>query len=76
MNTEVLEIISDVIQVPVAQLTPEMSVGDVPTWNSMAQMTLIAALEERLGLEFPVEDLFELISVQGILDEVAKMKGV
>ncbi len=75
MDTEVLELIAEILSVPVEELTPELSIGDISSWSSMAQMGIIATLEKRLGIDIPLEDLFEMTSVQGILDEVKKLKG-
>ena len=75
MKDQVLEIISEVLAVPVEKLSEELSIGDIPQWNSMAQMGMIATLEERLEIEFPIEDLFELTNIGSIIAEVEKVKN-
>lgn len=76
MNEEVVAIIAEVLGVTPEQLHPEMSIGDIPAWSSMAQMRLISTLEQRLEIEFPIEDLFDLTNVQTLIDEVNKIKNV
>ena len=71
----VKEIISETIGVPVEQITEELSIGDVPQWSSMANMTIIGTIESEFGVEIPVEDLFELTNVASIEDEVEKLKN-
>lgn len=75
MPTEVETIIADVLRVPPETLTPELSVGEIQEWSSIAQLAIVAALEERLGVEIPLEDLFELTSVGALVAEVEKLKG-
>lgn len=66
-------IISETINVSPDIVTETLSIGDIEQWDSMGNMAIIAALEEKLGIEFPIEDLFELNSVQSIVDEIKKM---
>lgn len=75
MKNEVIEIIAEVLGVVPEQVTPELAIGDIPAWNSMAQMRLISTLEQRLEVEFPIEDLFDLTNVQALIDEVNKVKN-
>ncbi len=75
MRSEVVKIISEVLSVPAEQLTDELSIGDIPQWGSMAQMGLIATLEQRLGIEFPIDDLFDLTDIASIVAEVEKVKN-
>lgn len=75
MKNEVIEIIAEVLGVVPEQVTPELAIGDIPAWNSMAQMRLISTLEQRLEVEFPIEDLFDLTNVRALIDEVSKVKN-
>lgn len=75
MREMVYEIVAEVLNVPVERLSDELSIGDIPQWNSMAQMSLTATLEERLEIEFPIEDLFDLTNVGAIVAEVEKVKS-
>lgn len=75
MKNEVIEIIAEVLGIVPEKVIPELSIGDIPEWSSMAQMRLISTLEERLEMEFPIEDLFDLTNVQALIDEVEKVKN-
>lgn len=74
MTGMVETIIAEVLGIPPGQVVPSLSIGDIPEWGSMAQMGIIAALEQRLGIEIPIEDLFDLTNVQALIDEVEKLK--
>lgn len=75
MKQQVVDIVAETLGVVPETITPELSIGDIPQWSSMAQMRIISTLEERLEIEFPIEDLFDLTNVQSIIDEVEKVKN-
>lgn len=54
-------------------ITDELSSGDIPEWDSVGNLAIISTLEQDLGVEFPLEDLFDLTSVRSIVDEVNKL---
>lgn len=70
---KVRSIIAETINVPPEIVTDTLTIGDIEQWDSMGNMAIIAALEEKLGVEFPLEDLFELNSVQSIVAEIEKV---
>lgn len=74
MKDSVIEIISEVLRMEREKVVPELSIGDIPEWSSMAQMEVISTLESRLGIEIPIEDLFDLTNVQALIDEVEKLR--
>ena len=74
MDEQVKQIIANVLNVDLNVITAELSSGDIPEWDSVGHMSLIAEIEE-LGIEFPLEDLFDLNSVRALIDEVNKIKN-
>ena len=70
----VIKIIAERLNLPKEAVAPEMSVGDVPAWGSMAQMEIITAVQNQFGVEIPIEDLFDMTSVEDIVNEVVKLK--
>lgn len=66
-------IISQTLNIPVDVVTEELSIGQIDEWDSMGNMAIIAALEENFGIEFPIEDLFDLNSVKSIMEEIEKL---
>lgn len=75
MKNKIVEIIAGVLKVAPEQITPELSVGDIPEWSSMAQMSIITALQSEFDVEIPMEDLFDLTSVGSLIDEIVKLKS-
>lgn len=73
MTDKIKSIIASTLNIPLAEVTDDLSVGDIPQWDSMGNMAIIAAIEELFGIEIPLEDLFDLNSVESIKSEISKL---
>lgn len=76
MESRVKEIIARVLNVAPGLITDELSSGDIPEWDSVGNLAIISTIEQELDIEFPLEDLFDLTSVEAIIDEVNKLSNV
>ena len=76
IESRVKEIIARVLNVDLSEVTDELSSGDIPEWDSVGNLAIISTIEQELGVEFPLEDLFDLTSVQSIIDEVTQLSDV
>lgn len=70
---KVKEIIASTLGVDPEVVTETLAMEDIEQWDSMGNMAIIAALEENLNIEFPIDDLFELNSVPNIVAEIDKL---
>lgn len=59
---------------PTSTLTEDSSSKDIPTWDSLASMRLMVALEESFGITFVAEEIAMLTSVQATR-EILRDKG-
>lgn len=75
MKSQIREIIARVLNVDLAVVTDQLSSGDIPEWDSVGNLAIISTIEQELDVEFPLEDLFDLTSVQSIVDEVIRLKN-
>ena len=75
MESRVKEIIARVLNVDLSKITDTLSSGDIPEWDSVGNLAIISTIEQELDVEFPLEDLFDLTSVQSIVDEVIMLKN-
>ena len=76
IESRVKDIISRVLNVPLDSVTNELSSGDIPEWDSVGNLAIISTIEQEMEVEFPLEDLFDLTSVQTIIDEVIQLTNV
>lgn len=71
---EICRVIARTLNVSPETVTYDSGTGSFPAWDSMGQMAVIAALEEAFDVEFPIEDLFDLVSVEAFDAEISKLK--
>ena len=76
MTTEdtIKKIIAEALEVDVEKITDDLTINGIPEWNSIGNLAIINALEDKLDISFPIDDLFELTSVEGIVEEIAKLE--
>ncbi|MCH5284836.1 MAG: AMP-binding protein [Akkermansiaceae bacterium] len=61
---------AEIIGVPPEQLTDEISVGDIPQWDSLTQMILINSLESEFKLPYNPDNMLKLNTVSKIMSYV------
>ena len=72
MEERVRAIMADILMVSVGEIGDDASMGTMAKWDSLAQIDLIAALEEEFGVTFDVEE-FELMT--SYRDVIATLSG-
>lgn len=55
------------LSLPLSAITMETSAENNDTWDSLAQVNLMLAVEQAFAIEFEVEDFMSLTSVQSIV---------
>lgn len=53
-------LLGELLGQPMPPLTPAFSLADLPGWDSVAHVSLLLALEKRLGLRFPAARMFTI----------------
>lgn len=74
IKERVLATIATALGIDKSSLTDDTSIGDLPEWDSVGNLAIFAAIEQELQIEIPIEDLFELTSIESIIDEVNKLQ--
>lgn len=73
MEFQVKEIIARMLNIPVDAVRDDLASGDIPEWDSVGNLAILSTLEQVLGIEFPLEDLFDLTDVKSIVNEINKL---
>ena len=71
---KVADILKDVLDVPELPVTEDMTMEDVEDWDSVAQMTIMSALESEFKIELSLDKIVAMTSVRSIVDAVMNMK--
>ena len=74
-SEKVKDIITQTLQIERNVVKDELSINDIPEWDSVGNLNIIQSIEEELEVEIPIENLFELTSVKLLVEEVNKLKN-
>ena len=71
MRDKIIEIISDVIKMEVDKIEADpMGIGLklTPGWDSLAQLSIMTAIEDDFDIEMSIEEMEELDTAQKLID--------
>ena len=60
-------LIGDLFNCDPSRLSDEAGPGQVPGWDSLGHVTLIAAVQKEFGKEVPIEDAIEIESIADLV---------
>ena len=72
---EIMEIVAGCLEIPVEQLAKDTDMADIPEWDSMRNVMILSQLEDHFDVMIPEEDIFDLVSVNAIIEEINKIKS-
>ncbi|MBL9121941.1 MAG: acyl carrier protein [Phycisphaerae bacterium] len=75
LSNEIRRIASDVLGVPAGQLTDASSPESVESWDSVAHLSLVLALEQAGNVQFDPEDIEKMRSIGAIEAMVRGKRG-
>ena len=62
------KLIADILKIPLEDVVNDLSIGDIPEWDSMAHMQIFALLESDLEIKLNVDQIIEIEDVEDIID--------
>jgi acyl carrier protein len=66
------KIIATALQIPASRISPDLKMGDVEEWDSVAHLGLVVEIESSYGISFTAEEIMELTSVKSLRDRLAR----
>lgn len=76
IKLEVYSVVSDVFRIPVEEIRENMTPSDIEGWDSLEQLNLVMAIENKFGISFGTEDMFNIVTIKSIIDIVSKKVSV
>lgn len=67
MNEEIIKLIARILEVDVDDIELDTAIGDMPEWDSLHHLQIIAELESIYGIKFDKKDLAELEDVSDLI---------
>ena len=75
MNNKLKSLIADLFKCDVSDLTDDTGPGDIPGWDSLGHVTLMAEIQKQLGTHVPVEDAIEVESIADLASILEQLQG-
>jgi acyl carrier protein len=75
MLDKIRQIVADVTQNDISDITSESSSQNLDRWDSVAQINIIVAVEEEFGVAFGAEEMYALNTVQKIADALSAVSA-
>jgi acyl carrier protein len=66
-TADTLKMLSEILEEPLANLTPEVSREDVDGWDSLGALALMAELDERFGIILTAEESREMTRIDDVI---------
>ena len=70
IKEKVFEIIANVLNVNVDEITLESTVGDFTSWDSLGQLNILQSVQDEFEVEFEPEEMMDIEDVNDIIKAV------
>lgn len=67
MDKKIIGIIAKILEVDIEEVELDTAIGDLPEWDSIHHLQIIAELENEFGIKYAQEDLAELEDVSDLI---------
>lgn len=74
MNEQLIELVAGVINVAASELTPDSGPANQPAWDSLAHVTIVAAVEQAFGIGLTMPEILAIKNLQD-LENAIKLHG-
>ena len=69
MKEKIIELMEEILGEESGVITGETTMEELESWDSLAHVMLIGALEERLNISIPIDEAVEITSVKELLEK-------
>ncbi len=75
LKEEIKALIVEILEISAEQIDFDTEIDEIPEWDSMRNVMILSTLEEKYDIMFPEDDIFDLVSISAICEEVEKLKS-
>lgn len=58
------------LQITEGQFRPDLKLGDIDEWDSVAHLVLVSEIEEAFGVRFKAEEIVELTDLERLRNRI------
>ena len=67
-SDQIISHVANELKVDIALLDEDIGVGDIPEWDSLANIRLILSIEKKYQISIDAEDALEIETVADLID--------
>ena len=75
VNQKLKLLIAQLFRCDVSDLSDQTGPGDIPGWDSLGHVTLMAEIQKQFGRHIPVEDAIEVESIADLEAILVRVQG-
>jgi acyl carrier protein len=72
---KLIDLIANIINVPVGELTPQSGPANIPAWDSLAHIGIMSAVEQTYDLQLTMPEMLSIKTVADLRNAIEK-RGV
>lgn len=69
MKEEIIKLIAEILQVDPERITENTTANELEEWDSLAHVMIIGELQDRLGIQIPLDEAVDIVSVAEIFEK-------
>lgn len=70
VKEKVFEIVANILEIEVSEVTLESTVGDFPSWDSLGQLNILQSVQDEFDVEFEPEEMMDIEDISDIIKAV------
>lgn len=75
MNEEIRKFIADTLNVSIKDVLDDVEIGELDNWDSIHQLMIVSGLEDKYGIHYSEDDIFDMNSVGSIIEITNRKVG-
>ena len=75
MQEKLLKILSEILGVPVSELSENASMENIESWDSINHLNIVIALEQNFKVKLDPSNIDEMVSVGAILNILTMVRA-
>ena len=72
MKTEVIDIVSNILNIKKSKITENSGINTIEQWDSLKHMQIISSIEEEYKIEFSEQELINSNNVKKLINSIKK----
>ena len=73
IKQRVFKLVSDVLMVSIDKIHEDLTVGDIPEWDSLGHVSIISRVESEFNITLDMDQALDIESIEDIIDILDEM---